>query len=466
VTPPGDIRDIRHVIILMQENRGFDHYFGSLRGVRGFGDRATILLPGGLPVWQQPDTAPGQPAGGARYPWPLSAGKFTGAQPPTPQAGAQHYGGTDHSWATQHRAWHGGLLNAWQHAKGGPTTMGFLTRDDIPFYYALADAYTIGDAYHCSVLGPTGPNRTYLWSGTINAGREHGRYVAYGASDDELGRFLPWQSYPETLQAAGVSWKVYQGSDNYGDNGAQYFAAVARLDPAQGGTAAPGDAYFDNGVAIVPEPHDPEFGNADNLALAIRNDVLAGALPQVSWVVTNQRFSEHPAGSPADGAYLAGQVLRALNADPGVFNSALVIIDYDENDGQFDHVPPPVPPAGTAGEFHLEASLAPVPLPAGLGFRVPLLLISPWTRGGWVTSEVSDHTSVIQFIERWTAALGTPAVCPHISAWRRGVCGDLTGAFDFANPVYGLPDLPFVTAPAGATREYHPSPASDVMPAQ
>ena len=145
-------------------------------------------------------------------------------------------------------------MDAWQHGKGGPTTMGFLTRDDIPFYYALADAYTVGDAYHCSVFGPTGPNRTYLWSGTINAGREHGSYVAYGASDDELGRFLPWQSYPETLQAAGVSWKVYQGSDNYGDNGAQYFAAVARLDPAQGGTAAPGDVYYDNGVAIVPAP--------------------------------------------------------------------------------------------------------------------------------------------------------------------------------------------------------------------
>ena len=457
MTPYGDIRDIRHVVILMQENRGFDHYFGSLRGVRGFGDRATILLPGGLPVWQQPDTAPGQPAGGTRYPWPLRAGTFTGEPPPTPREGAQRYCGTDHSWATQHGAWHGGLMNAWQHAKSGPATMGFLTRADIPFYYALADAYTIGDAYHCSVLGPTGPNRTYLWSGTINAGRDHGSYVAYGESDDELGRFLPWQSYPETLQAAGVSWKVYQGSDNYGDNGAQYFAAVARHDPAQGGTAAPGDAYYDNAVAIVPEPHDPEFGNADNLALAIRNDVLADALPQVFWVVTNQQFSEHPAGSSADGAYFTGQVLRALNADPGVFNSTLVIIDYDENDGQFDHVPPPVPPAGTAGEFHLEPSLAPVPLPSGLGFRVPLLLISPWTRGGWVTSEVSDHTSVIQFIERWTAALGTPAICPHISAWRRAVCGDLTGAFDFANPVYGLPVLPFVTAPSGATRAYRPA---------
>jgi len=461
----GDIRDVKHVVILMQENRSFDHYFGSLRGVRGFADRATILLPGGYSVWQQPDTPPGQPVTGTQYPWPLSAGTFSGAQPPSPETGAQNYGGTDHSWESQHGAWYGGLMNAWQYAKGGPTTMGFLSRGDIPFHYALADAYTIGDAYHCSVLSATGPNRTYLWSGTINAGEEHGTFVAYSGGD-ELGRFLPWQSYPETLQAAGVTWKVYQGSDNYGDNGAQYFATFAKLDPAQGGTAAPGNVYYDNGVATVSEPNPVEDGNADNLALAIKNDVLAGKLPQVSWVVTNQQYSEHPDGAPTDGAYYVGQVLKALHADPDVFNSTLVIIDFDENDGQFDHVPPPAPPTGTTDEFYLETSLAPVPLPVGLGFRVPLLLVSPWTRGGWVTSEVSDHTSVIQLLEQWTAALGKPAVCPNISAWRRSVCGDLLGAFDFAHPVYGLPDLPFVTAPVGEPQEYHPVPASNVMPAQ
>ena len=461
----GDIRDIRHVVILMQENRSFDHYFGSLRGVRGFADRATISLPGGYPVWQQPNTAPGQPVTGTQFPWPLSAGTFSGAQPPTPEQGAQNYGGTSHSWETQHGAWYGGLMNAWQFAKGGPTTMGFLSRADIPFHYALADAYTVGDAYHCSVLSATGPNRTYLWSGTVNADQQHGSFVAFSGGD-ELGRFLPWQSYPQTLQASGVTWKVYQGSDNFGDNGAQYFATFAALDPSQGGTAAPGNVFYDNGVATVPEPNDPELGNADNLALAIRNDVLAGTLPQVSWVVTNQRYSEHPDGAPTDGAYYVGQVLHALNADPAVFNSTLVIIDYDENDGQFDHVPPPVPAAGTMDEFFLETSLAPAPLPVGLGFRVPLLLVSPWTRGGWVTSEVSDHTSVIQLLEEWTTALGTPALCPNISAWRRSVCGDLRGAFDFEHPVYGLPDLPFVTAPVGEPRSYHPVPASDVMPVQ
>ncbi|HUZ39386.1 MAG TPA: phospholipase C, phosphocholine-specific [Streptosporangiaceae bacterium] len=461
----GDIRDIKHVVILMQENRSFDHYFGSLKGVRGFGDRSTITLPGGYSVWQQPTTPPGQPVTGTQYPWQLSSGTFSGAQPPSPEVGAQNYGGTGHSWESQHGAWYGGLMNAWYYAKGGPTTLGFLNRDDIPFHYALADAYTTGDAYHCSVLSATGPNRTYLWSGTINADQKHGTFVAYSGGD-ELGKFLKWQSYPETLQAAGVTWKVYQGSDNYGDNGAEYFATFAQYDPEQGGTPAPGVVWYDNGVAIVPEPYPAEAQNGDNLALAIRNDVLAGTLPQVSWVVTNQQYSEHPDGAPHDGAYYINQVLKALNADPDVFNSTLVIIDFDENDGQFDHVPPPVPAPGTTDEFYLETSLAPAPLPVGLGFRVPLLLISPWTRGGWVTSEVSDHTSVIQFLEKWTEALGKPTICPNISAWRRSVCGDLTGAFDFGNPVFGMPDLPDPGAPIGEPRSYHPVPADNVMPVQ
>jgi phospholipase C len=463
----GDLRDIRHVLILMQENRSFDHYFGSLSGVRGFDDRTAIQLPGGLPVWRQPAAAPGQPTGPSQYPWPLSGGAFAGAEPPTAAVGAQNYGGTDHSWRSQHAAWNGGLMNAWQHAKGGPTTMGFLTRADLPFHYALADAYTIGDAYHCSVLAATGPNRTYLWSGTINADQRHGSFVANAAAD-YLGDFLPWECYPVALQKAGLSWKIYQGSDNYGDNGAQYFATFAELDRSQGGTApAPGSSvYYDRGLAVIPEPLDYETRNADNLANAIEADVLAGTLPQVSWVVTNQRYSEHPNGAPADGAYYVGRVLQALNADPDVLNSTLVIIDYDENDGQFDHVPPPVAPAGTADEYCHDPSLAPAPLPVGLGFRVPLLLISPWTRGGWVTSEVSDHTSVLQFLEKWTTAIGRPAICPHIGDWRRSVCGDLLAAFDFENPVDGLPDLPFVTAPVGDAHEYHPVPAGDVMPVQ
>ncbi|MFI6075728.1 phosphocholine-specific phospholipase C [Actinoplanes sp. NPDC051343] len=448
----GDIRDIKHVVVIMQENRSFDHYFGALRGVRGFGDRSTIQLPGGKDVWEQPAGSKTQ------YPWRLSGAKtWDGATPPSPEAGAANYGGTSHGWDDQHAAWCGGLMNGWYAAKGGPTTLGYLDRRDLPFHYALAEAYTIGDAYHCSVISATGPNRTYLWSGTINADRRHGDYIAYSGGD-ELGKFLPWKSYAETLQEAGVSWRVYQCADDYGDNGVEYFDTFAKLDPSQGGTAAPGNPYYDNGVANVPEPLTGLSGNADNLAAAIKKDVLDGTLPKVSWIVNNQFFSEHPVTAPSNGAYFLRGVLDALAADPAVFDSTLVIVNYDENDGQFDHVPPPVPATGEADEFVAG-------LPVGLGFRVPLILISPWTRGGWVTSEVTDHTSVIQLLEKWTTALGTPAVSPNISAWRRKVCGDLTAAFDFASPVYGVPKLPS-TGPLIPEMRYNPQPADSKMPTQ
>jgi phospholipase C len=461
----GDLRDIKHVMILMQENRSFDMYFGSMKGVIGYGDKATIVQPGGASVFQQPLTPPGEPVTGTQYPFRFADGEVTSSPlPPNAEQGAQNANGTDHSWETQHGAWYGGLMNAWYYAKG-IETLGYFTRDDIPFQYALADAYTLGDAYHCSVLSATGPNRTFLWGGTINADQENGSYVAYNGGD-ELNDFLPWECYAQTLQDAGLTWKIYQGTDNYGDNGAQYYKAFADLDPSQGGTAAPGNPLYDNALTTVPEPLNYETYNGDNLANAVKADVKAGTLPQVSWIVTNQQYSEHPDGAPTDGAYYVGKVLQALATDPDTFNSTLVIIDYDENDGAFDHVPPPVAPPGTTDEFYLESSLAPAPLPVGLGFRVPLFLISPWTRGGWVTSEVSDHTSVLQFLEKWTTAIGTPAICPNISAWRRAISGDLTNAFDFEHPLYGLPDLPFIEAPAGEANSYQIVPTTSSRPVQ
>jgi phospholipase C len=185
--------------------------------------------------------------------------------------------------------------------------------------------------------------------------------------------------------------------------------------------------------------------------------------------VNNQFFSEHPVTAPSNGAYFLNALLNALNANPEVFNSTLVIVNYDENDGQFDHVPPPVPAQGEFDEFVDSGTLGAygvtVPLPVGFGFRVPLILISPWTRGGWVTSEVSDHTSVLQFLEKGTQAIGTPALCPNISAWRPQVAGDLVNAFDFSSPVYGLPHLPDPGALIPEV-EYKPLPGNNVKPTQ
>ncbi|MEU3844693.1 phosphocholine-specific phospholipase C [Streptomyces sp. NPDC028635] len=429
----GTISDVRHVVILMQENRSFDHYFGRLKGVRGFDDRATITLAGGHTVFDQPNGT------GRQYPWKLSA---------TPAAGgtdgetlAQCSGDLPHSWTSQHAAWNKGRLDNWVAGVGNVRSLGYLDRADIPFHYALADNYTVCDAYFCSALSATGPNRTYLWSGKVDS-------TSYDGGE-ESG--LTWQTYAESLQAAGVSWKVYQNAaDNYGDNGCAYFKNFT--------AAGPGTPLYDRGMSSVPKVTG---STPDDIAAAIKADVLAGTLPQVSWVVPNQAFSEHPYAPPGDGAHFVHLVYQALAADPDVFDSTVLFLNYDENDGCFDHVPPPAPPAGTAGEF-LNG------VPFGFGFRVPMIVVSPWTRGGWVSSEVFEHTSVLRFLETWTTALGKPAKCPNISDWRRRVSGDLTGVFDFARPVYGSVALPATKVIGYSTCGPlpNPVPTGNALPAQ
>ncbi|MHA6759531.1 phosphocholine-specific phospholipase C [Streptacidiphilus sp. PAMC 29251] len=437
----GTITDVKHVVVLMQENRSFDHYFGALKGVRGFADRSGITLPGGYSVFDQPSGS------GRQYPWQLSA-TGTWYFGTSGETLAQCDGSLDHGWATQHSAWNGGAMNNWVSAKGSSRTMGFLNRSDIPFHYALADAYTVCDAYHCSILSATGPNRTYLWGGSIDpAGKAGG--PAYDGGD-ESG--LSWQTYAESLQNAGVSWKVYQNaSDNFGDNGLAYFTQFAN--------AATSSPLYQRGMASVPAVTG---STPDDIAAAIKADALAGTLPQVSWIVANQAFSEHPDAPPNDGAHFVNQVIQALAASSTVLDSTVLFLNYDENDGFFDHVPPPVAPAGTTDESYSGQSV-------GLGLRVPMVVVSPWTRGGWVNSQVFDHTSVIRFLETWTTALGTPATCSAISAWRRKVCGDLTSAFDFANPVHGLPALPTTSTVIGQAEcnlLVNPAPGTNSLPAQ
>ncbi|MFE1775469.1 phosphocholine-specific phospholipase C [Streptomyces sp. NPDC059008] len=432
--PTGTIADVQHVVVLMQENRSFDHYFGTLKGVRGFADRSGITLPGGHSVFNQVNGA------GRQYPWKLSA---------TPPAGgadsetlAQCNGDLPHSWTSQHAAWNKGQLDSWVSGVGNVRTMGYLDRNDIPFHYALADNYTICDAYFCSTLSATGPNRTYLWSGKVDS-------TSYDGGE-ESG--LTWETYAEALQSAGVSWKVYENAnDNFGDNGLAYFKKFV--------DAKSGDPLHDRGMASVPRVTG---STPDDIAAAIKADVVGGTLPQVSWVVADEAFSEHPYAPPGDGAHFVDLVIRALAADPAVFDSTVLFLNYDENDGFFDHVPPPAPPAGTGGEF-LNGVLY------GLGFRVPMIVISPWTRGGWVSSEVFDHTSVLRFLEKWTASLGKPAAGPHISAWRRKVTGDLTGVFDFDSPVYGLPSLPDTAKVIGQATcgpLPNPTPTTNALPVQ
>ncbi|VEB40860.1 Non-hemolytic phospholipase C precursor [Chromobacterium violaceum] len=245
-----------------------------------------------------------------------------------------------------------------------------------------------------------------------------------GPVTDNSEKGYSWTTYPERLQAAGVSWKVYQVlGDNYDDNALAWFNQYR--------SAKPGNPLCDRGMSSVPKVS----GNSvQDLVAAIRNDAVNGTLPQVSWIVAPEAYSEHPSAPPAAGAYLLDRVLQALTANPDVWASTVLLLNYDENDGLFDHMPPPVPPAGTAAEFIGGK-------PIGLGPRVPMLVLSPWSRGGHVCSQVFDHTSVIRFLETWTGVQE-----PNISAWRRQICGDLSSALDFSSRNASVPAFPDTAA--------------------
>jgi phospholipase C len=434
----GSLSDIKHVVILMQENRSFDHYFGTLRGVRGFSDTSTIQLAGQNSVFNQPN------GDGRQVPFPLRMPSGD----PNPEILAQCQGDIAHDWNDQHGAWNGGHMDGWMGTMKKIGALSHLDGVDLPFYHALADAYTICDAYHCSALTGTGPNRTFLWSGSIDAAGHYGSPASTGGDESGLG----WRTYAHALEDAGVSWRLYQNSaDNFGNNGLAYFSAFT--------DASADSSLHQRGMADVPKVTGSTPGD---ILAAIQNDVLNQTLPQVSWIVTDAGTSEHPIGPPVNGENFVYELLAALNAHPGTLDSTALFITYDENGGFFDHVPPPSAPEDTADEFVGGTAV-------GLGFRVPMLIISPWTRGGFVDSEVFDHTSVIQFLERWTTAIGKPAACTFISDWRRRVCGDLVSAFDFRAPVYGLPELPKpdVSIAVATCKDLpNPEPLSQTLPMQ
>ncbi len=223
----GSIKDIEHVVILMQENRSFDHYFGSLRGVRGFGDPRPAPLPDGGTVFEQPN--------------PGKAEKLLPFRLNTETTSASRLKSLDHSWKGSQDEWNG--WDVWVSRKTG-YSMGYLNREDLPYYYALADAFTICDAYHCSIFGPTDPNRLYFFSGTsgLGAGNQGPQTVTNNGVDDtwtaDMALDAPdvagleWATYADHLEDAGVSWKLYQEYDNFGDNELAKLKNLRKLDTA------------------------------------------------------------------------------------------------------------------------------------------------------------------------------------------------------------------------------------------
>lgn len=394
---PAKLNDIDHIIVLMKENRSFDHYFGTLSGVRGFDDRTAVNADGSS-LFRQAD-----PRGRDGYVLPFHLD--------TQKTNAQRLHDLSHAWGAQHAAWNAGAMDNWipAHRRSdgnrGLYTMGYLTRADLPFYYALADAFTICDGYHCSMFGPTDPNRFYLMTGTIDPAGEHG-----GPAIKNEGRNYTWETYPERLEAAGVSWRIYHDLDDYGCNSCAYFAQYKDLPHRS--------ALYENAMRNRP-------------LYELLWDLKTGNIPQVTWIVPPSTVSEHPDYLPAAGEDHTNQVLQALWANPTLWAKTALILNYDENDGLFDHVPPPVPEPGTKDEFVNG-------LPIGLGFRVPCLVISPFSRGGFVCSKTFDHTSVLRLIE---TRFGVEVA--NVGKWRRDTCGDLTAAFGFGEaPRLDVPKLP------------------------
>ena len=390
------LASVRHVVIFMQENRSFDHYVGTISGARGYGDPHPLRQPGGA------GSAFGQrnAASAAIYPFRLNAATTAG----------QCVGDVAHDWTSSLAAVNGGRMNAWVPQKGN-NTMAYHARADLPYLYALADAFTLCDGYHCSFNGSTNPNRLFMMTGSNDPRGLHG-----GPAVDNGEPGYTWTTYPERLQSAGVSWRIYQEADNFDDNALAWFTQFRNAP-----TSSP---LYQNGMRRLAR---------SQFATDVQND----ALPAVSWIVAPTALSEHPAYAPNQGInYGALNFLNALAANPAVWQSTVFIWTYDENGGFFDHVAPPTPPPGTLDEFVGGR-------PLGLGARVPALVISPWSRGGWVCSELFDHTSLIRFLEVWTGVRE-----PNISAWRRKVCGDLTSAFDFSVAPAPFPALPDSQGPA------------------
>jgi len=422
----GTMADLKHVVILMQENRAFDHYYGAMPGVRGFNDKQALRFQNGANVFSQP----------------------SGSSAVTPNhvtTVAQSTNGLDHSYGTGTMAWNGGRYNNWIAAKGA-TTMNYLTGNEIPWQWSLASNYTICDNYHCSVMGPTTPNRLYLWTGTSDGVTSNG---------GETSGNRAWQTYPEALQAAGVSWRIYVDNNDgdgwrgdYEDSPIRGFAtftpSAANLADTTKTAPGTGLVWRANSFPYAADglPNDDSDTNLNGILADFIAACAPGAefpLPQVSYLVSPYEWSEHPSADPEHGAHYTNRVIETLQSNPDIWNHTLLILNFDENDGYFDHVLPPFPEPGTAGEYSGST-------PIGYGARVPMTLVSPWTRGGWVNSEVFDHTSVTRFLEVWTTSMGTPALSTTITPWRRTVSGDLTSAIDFSRPVLGTPSLPDTAA--------------------
>jgi len=444
---PASSKSIEHVVFLMQENRSFDHYFGKLGGVAGFDDtnnRAAFTQ-----AWNTDNGGSGPPAGeqppDVLLPFLMSVWKGPG----------ECTYDLSHAWPAEHACWNNGAMDSFVSTHTSPSyegqlgtnTMGHYGVHDIPFYYALAQNFTICDNYFCSVLGPTHPNRLMAISASIDpAGVAGGPIIVTNSDLSPYQGTCTWTTMPDVLSTAGVSWKCY---NPYGPlyqpdaglfvskNMLLYFDQYANADPSSSAYKNAFSYYGPNvnGGLTETNPHRNDFAA----------DVAKGTLPQVSWIISPDSYDEHPPAPAQLGEWYTQTILDILTSNPDVWESTVLFIMYDENDGFFDHVPPPTPESGTAGEYltvdPLPSSAGGIAGPIGLGVRVPMLVVSPFSKGGWVCSDVFDHTSQLQFI----ASVFNVTV-PNISEWRQETVGNLLSTLPrIFHPDYKVPQLPLVS---------------------
>ncbi|KID73815.1 Non-hemolytic phospholipase C [Metarhizium brunneum] len=425
----GSLRDVKHIVLFMQENRAFDHYFGTMAGVRGFGDPNVQVNRDGRSTFEQPIS----PQNGVDIlkPWHINhlGGEWLEA--------TQCMGAGDNGWATMHAAYNGGLGNNWAQADG-PYSLGYFTRADIPTHFDIAEGWTVADMASQSILAATDPNRITWMSGSVNipgsptnpdgtGGMIIDNSASPGCEAPGLNCFpFVWKTFPEYLEAAGISWQVWQDMDNFEDNMLAYFEQYQ--------TAKNGSALRTRGNSY---PGLDAFYDA----------AAKGTLPQVSWIVGPQEQSEHAPNLPKDGAWLQKKVVDAITQSPA-YNETVLVISYDEQGGWADHVVPVVAPKGTPGEWLKDPYNQFGDVPLGPGWRTPRFIISPWTRGGNVFTEFTDHTSDIQFVEAWAAAHGYKDVrTKALTQWRRDHMSNLVNAFDFDHPDLSTPRITAVDTP-------------------
>lgn len=445
----SDLGAIEHIIFLMMENRSYDHYFGDYRKGRGFSDHPRHSL--GVFAQKYP--------GGAKLVPPYVLLPFHLDS----KKGMECTDDLTHEWGPQHLCWNKGKMNAFvtthtsskYEGANGAMTMGYYKREDLAFYYALADAFTLCDGYRCSILGPTHPNRLMANSGTIDPEGRHGGPVTDTNDTPDTMWDCTWTTMQEVLQDAGISWKVYSPS-NVGVKGK--YAHLAKYPTWNPSFYNPITNPEIMGVSDHVLPYFTAFRNPTSplhkkafmptFPNEFVSDIASGSPPRVSWIIPPLGFDEHPSSAPDNGMYFTSLVLDALIANTKLWSKTALFLMYDENDGWFDHVPPPTAPPGTPGEYLTatpsstrepgwKSQTLGIKGPLGLGFRVPMLVISPFSRGGHIASETFDHTSQLKLV---AARFGVEV--PNVSTWRRKAVGDLTSTLSRSAHSTKLPKLP------------------------